>query len=270
MALVPKHQDAYGAEILAYYHDTSVGSGGAGGAGGRPATQPGRNGPGAAPFEIVERDDGYIGFSRGPERYFSPYDQWPQYERDALSFARGRVVDVGCGAGRHSIHLKSQGHAVVPLDNSPGAVEVSRLRGLDEARLAGIQDITAEIGSIDTMLFMGNNFGLFQDRETCRELLGRFHGLTGAAGRIIAESMDPYATKDPDHLQYHRRNRAAGRMGGQLRIRIRFRRIIGPWFDYLLVSRDEMRDLLAGTGWHLERVIEGPGGAFVAIIGKAG
>ena len=267
MALVPKHQDAYGAEILAYYHDTSTA---APAAAAGTAGSAGRSGSGAAPFEIVERDDGYIGFSRGPERYFSPYRKWPQYEREALSFVRGRVVDVGCGAGRHSIYLKSQGHDVVPVDNSPGAVEVARLRGLDEARLAGIQDVSAEIGSIDTMLFMGNNFGLFQDRETCRELLGRFHRLTGPAGRIIAESMDPYATRDPDHLQYHERNRAAGRMGGQLRIRIRFRRIIGPWFDYLLVSQTEMRELLDGTGWHLERVLEGPGGAFVAIIGKVG
>jgi SAM-dependent methyltransferase len=251
----------------------------------------------AAAYEIVERDDGFIGLSRGPARYFSPYREWPAYEQEALRHVRGRVVDVGCGAGRHSIYLREQGYEVLPIDNSPGAVKVAQLRGLDDARLAGLFDVDRSFGRIDTLLLMGNNFGLFRDRDSCRERLRDLHALMeagegdggarsdGGEGdgdarpdggapphdgvRIIAESLDPYAGGDPDHLSYHERNRGAGRMPGQLRIRIRYKRVIGPWFDYLLVSPTEMAELVAGTGWMLDQVIRGPTGTFVGIIRKA-
>ena len=52
----------------------------------------------------------------------------------AMEFVRGRVLDMGVGAGRHALHLQAQGHDVVGIDNSPKAVEVCRLRGLEDAR----------------------------------------------------------------------------------------------------------------------------------------
>jgi hypothetical protein len=55
-------------------------------------------------------------------------------------------------------------------------------------------------------------------------------------------------------------------MGGQIRLRVRYLNLSTPWFDYLLLSRSELRGLLAGTGWQLERTIPGTGGSFVAII----
>jgi hypothetical protein len=58
-------------------------------------------------------------------------------------------------------------------------------------------------------------------------------------------------------------------MGGQIRIRIRFHEIKGRWFDYLLVSPTEMKDILAGTGWRQDRILRGDGGSvYVAVIAK--
>jgi hypothetical protein len=46
-------------------------------------------------------------------------------------------------------------------------------------------------------------------------------------------------------------------MGGQVRIRIRYRAIIGPWFDYLFVSKAEMEELVATSGkWKIEAFLE--------------
>jgi hypothetical protein len=63
-------------------------------------------------------------------------------------------------------------------------------------------------------------------------------------------------TEDPAHLEYHERNRLRGWMAGQLRIRIRYRQYRTPWFDYLIVSQDEMQALLENTGWEVLRFIE--------------
>jgi 2-polyprenyl-3-methyl-5-hydroxy-6-metoxy-1,4-benzoquinol methylase len=70
-------------------------------------------------FEIVERDDGWLDVSRGAPAYFAPFAKWPTCERQAMSQVRGRVLDVGCGAGRVALHLQARGHEVVAIDLSP-------------------------------------------------------------------------------------------------------------------------------------------------------
>jgi len=72
---------------------------------------------------------------------------------------------------------------------------------------------------------------------------------------VIGEILDPYQTDDPDHLAYHAQNRSRGRMGGQIRMRVRYKRHKSPWFDYLFLSRAELEDLLNGSGWRLKEVI---------------
>jgi hypothetical protein len=57
-------------------------------------------------------------------------------------------------------------------------------------------------------------------------------------------------------------------MPGQLRIRVRYRNYVTPWFDYLLVSEREMRDILRGTGWAIGRTFSSKTGAYIAIIEK--
>ena len=57
-------------------------------------------------------------------------------------------------------------------------------------------------------------------------------------------------------------------MGGQVRIRVRFRDFKTPWFDYLMVSKKEMEDILNGTGWNVGRYLDSDGPTYVAIIEK--
>jgi hypothetical protein len=100
----------------------------------------------------------------------------------------------------------------------------------------------------------GNNFGLFGSAKRAKWLLRRFYNMTSRDGRILAESRNIYDTDQPDHLAFHERNHEMGRMAGQIRIRIRYRMLKGPWFDYLMVSPEEMADIVAGTGWQTARL----------------
>jgi SAM-dependent methyltransferase len=235
--------DAYGALLLAQY---------AGGA-----------------VEIVEREDGFISASPfGPVAYLAPFRRWPAHHRRAMRLARGRVLDVGCGAGRVCLHLQERGLDVVGFDVSPGAVEVCRLRGVRDARLLSIDDVDESLGVFDTIVMLGNNFGLFADAEKADRLLRRFHRLTGPRGRILAETRDVSTTEDPAHLAYQARNRERGRMSGQIRIRVRYRDLATPWFDYLMVSRDELRALAEPAGWTVARTIDSDD-TYVAVLEKA-
>lgn len=222
---------------------------------------------GLRPAEIVERSDGFIATSRGPSGYFAPVRAWPAPERQAMRWIRGRVLDIGCGAGRVALHLQARGHPVVAVDNSPLAVEVARERGVDDARILAVDELTEALGTFDTVILFGNNFGLLRSRRNASRLLRRLRTLTSEQGRILASSMDVYRTSDPIHLAYQASNRARGRMSGQIRLRIRCRRAATPWFDYLMVSSTEMAELATLGGWQLVRTL-GDEPDYVGILSK--
>jgi SAM-dependent methyltransferase len=238
-------QDAYGRQLLAQYED------------------------GSPTAEIIERDDGYIDTGADAGAYFEPYKQWPAIERRAIQFAKGRVLDIGCGAGRHALYLQEKGLDVTGIDSSLGAVKVCKLRGLKKVTVRSILKLDRfKPGSFDTVLMLGNNFGLFGSAAGASRLLKDLSRITSPDARIIAGTRNPYLTTDPDHLAYQRWNRKRGRMPGQIRLRVRYGKIIGKWFDYLLVSPKEMETLLKGSDWQIEQLIGSGEPTYYAVIRK--
>ena len=217
--------------------------------------------------QIIERDDGYIDYM-DTKAYFTNYEEWAPYERDALNFVKGRVLDVGCGAGRHSLYLQEKGFNVLGIDVSPLAVEVCKLRGLKKVQVMSIEEVNFKPDSFDTIIMMGNNFGLFGSFKKAQRLLKRFHKMTSKTAFIIAATNDVYKTDNPDHLNYQKANREKGRMSGQVRIRVRYRKYANPWFDYLMVSKEEMKTILEGTRWQVKQFIDSEGPNYIAIIEK--
>jgi len=227
------------------------------------------NNPKLQAREIVERDDGFIEATTYSDRYLSEYPSWSATEKQAMKLVKGKVLDVGCGGGRHALYLQKKDFDVTGIDNSPGAIKVCKLRGLKKARLIPIEKIGQfKAGSFDTVIMMGNNFSLFANPVKGKVLLRKLFSVTGSNAQIIAETRNPYQTNNKIHLAYHKLNKKRGRMPGQLRLRVRFRNIIGPWFEYFFVSPGEMKSLLKGTGWKLKKVIKSKGSDYIAVITK--
>jgi len=216
--------------------------------------------------EIIERDDGYFSAYKSPKVYFSEYKDWPAIERKAMEFVKGIVLDVGCGAGRHSLYLQKKGFDVLGIDNSPLAIKICKLRGLKKAKVMSLEDLSFKPRSFDTVLMMGGNFGLLGNLQKAKKLLGKFHKITSENAVIIAETRDPYKTNNTAHLEYQKSNRRKGRMSGQVRIRVRFEKIVTEWFDWLMVSKEEMREILKGTGWKVRQFIDSGDSGYIAII----
>jgi len=218
--------------------------------------------------EIAERDDGWIGITPGPSLYLAPLRAWPRHNRTAMRYVRGRVLDVGCGAGRAALHLQKRGPEVLAIDTSPLAIKTCRLRGVRKARQLSVTQVSRRLGEFDSIILLGNNFGLMGNQKRARWLLRRFAAATSDAGRIVAETLDPYATEDQNHRRYHLRNRDRGRLGGEVRIRVRYGIYCTPWFDWLLVSHGELRQLLHDTPWRIEHIIDGEGPQYIAVLCK--
>jgi hypothetical protein len=123
-------------------------------------------------------------------------------------------------------------------------------------------------GCFDAILMLGNNFGLFGSFSKAKVLLRKLHKITSQNAVIIAESNDPYRTENPFHLQYQKTNHKRGRMPGQMKIRIRYMKYVGRWFDYLIVSKEEMKEILEGTGWKVRKFIASTSSSYIAIIEK--
>ena len=92
--------------------------------------------------------------------------------------------------------------------------------------------------------------------------------MEGLFEALLAQTMDTYATKKGEHLDYQAYNRKRGRMSGQIKLRIRYKKLATPWFDYLIVSRSEMKAILKGTGWKVSKFI-GKGASYIAVIEKS-
>lgn len=243
--MLTDNQDAYGHLLLDYHN-------------------------GRENVEIVEREDGLIGVSHlGPRNYFAEYEDWAEHQKLAIQYATGCVLDIGCGAGRHCLYLQKQGHDVLGTDISPLAIQTSQHRGLKDALVMPVTQLSSKIGIFDTILMMGHNFGLTGSYKRAKWLLRRFAAMTTDSAKIIAETMDPYQTTEPGHLAYHQFNRDRGRMSGQLKLRVRYKQYATPWFDYLFVSKPEMEDILDGTVWQVERYIDAADTpTYVAILTK--
>jgi SAM-dependent methyltransferase len=193
--------------------------------------------------EVMERDDGFI-YAGDPSDYLAPYRKWPRTEKRALRFVRGRVLDVGCGAGRAALVLQEKGLEVVAIDESPLAVAVAQRRGVRDARPLALADVDDTLGIFDTVLVLRNNFGLAGTDDDGRRLLERLHSLTSERGRIVTDSVDP-ARLEPEH-----RETAAHR------IRVRFRTLASPWFRYVMLAPDEVERVVEGSGWRVARIID--------------
>ncbi len=234
--------DAFGQMVWAYYEGKEV-------------------------FEVWERSDGYITVDP-VQTYFSEYENWGLHQRKAMEFVKGRVLDIGCGAGRHSLYLQKLGFDVLGIDVSPLAVKVCRLRGLKQAKVGSIEEMDFKPGSFDSVIMMGNNFSLFGSFKKARRLLRKFHSITSEDALIIAETRNPYKTDNPSYLKYYEFNRKRGRMSGQLRGRIRFERYISKWFDWLMVSKEEMVEIMNETKWKVKEFIDSEDSQYIAIIEK--
>lgn len=219
---------------------------------------------------VIERDDGYLSIYESASFYFREFKDWSDLEKEAMYYVGGKILDVGCGAGRHSLYLQKNKFNVLSIDNSPGAIEVCKLRGTKNAKLLSLNDIQPNLGMFDTIIMMGNNFGLFGNPTNAKRLLKIFYKITSDEATIVAPSVNTYNTKNKDHLDYIESNISRGRIGGQVIIRTRFRKLISSWMDLLLVSQEEMEEILKGTRWKLKHILQEQEGSasYIAILGK--
>ena len=119
---------------------------------------------------------------------FRGFSEMPSIEKKALELAKGKVLDVGCGAGSHSLYLQGKGLEVTAIDTSKGAIEVCKLRGVSDVREIDLLDL--KDGKFDTILLLMNGTGIFQKLELIDAYLQQLKSLLNPNGQILIDSSD--------------------------------------------------------------------------------
>jgi SAM-dependent methyltransferase len=202
----------------------------------------------------IRRDDGF----EDPlpmNQFFRSVDEFIPIEFAAIELCQGHVLDIGAGAGIHSLALQSQGMSVTAIDISPHAVELLTRRGVD-----------FEEGPFDTLLMLGHGIGMVEDMPGLARFLVHAHRLASADGQILVHSLDVRETDDPDHLAYHESNRQAGRYIGEVRLQFEYGGQVGPYCGWLHVDPQTLCAKAGQGGWECEIVLEEDSGDYLARL----
>jgi len=140
---------------------------------------------------ISEADDMSVAY------LFRDYKNMPKPEQKALQLARGRVLDVGCGAGSHSLYLQNERNLdVTAIDISPAAIKACRLRGIHCAVVIDVMQMTNQ--KFDTILLLMNGAGMCGKLNKVSGFLQKLKSLLNDGGQILLDSSDIIYMFDED------------------------------------------------------------------------
>lgn len=220
--------------------------------------------------EIFERDDGYVNYTGSADYLFEPYEEWSEQVQNGIDHAKQNAIDIGCGAGRHALHMQEQGVEVVGVDVSPKSVEVAKERGVRRVHTVGIdgikQNTTKLGGPWDTVLLLGNNLGLLGTCPVSR--LRDLADVTTDDAVLIGQTRAATEVDKQQHTSYHEYNRARGRKPGCLKMRVRYKHYRTDWFNYLMVDKDELKEILNDTPWNLCCSYHGEDSVYTVLLEK--
>ena len=174
---------------------------------------------------------------------FEPLKRLKSLEDLALASCRGRVLNAGAGAGRHSLLLREAGFDVVSVDIEQALVDLMKLRGLDQVYQADI--FTIDQSAFDTIIFLQHTIGLTGTLERLRELLALLKHRLDPRGQILLDSTSPRAISSP--LKY----------AGECELQLQYRSLLGKPFPWLWVDFSVLSICAQAAGYDAELLTRG-------------
>ena len=194
---------------------------------------------------------------------FRSYESMPKIERKALDIAKGRVLDVGAGAGCHSLVLQERGMDVTAIDISPLSVEAMKERGVKKVLE---QNFFTLEGQFDTILMLMNGIGIVGTLERMPEFFKQLDRILAPGGQVLCDSSDisyVFETEDgiielPDDMSYY----------GEHSFWMQYKDTIGEPFNWLYIDADTLREKAGRYGYAIEVIAEGEHYDYLARITK--
>jgi len=220
---------------------------------------------GDAAVEIVVVSDLWENESTPVAAYYRPDDQiLPALEREALELCRGRVLDLGAGAGRHAIELQRAGHDIVAVDPLPEAVEIMKDRGIADVRMGDLSAVRGE--RFDTVLMLMHGLGVVGDLHGLGRLFEELPMVLNPGGRLVCDSADLAAVlgdESPDVLDDLL---SPDTYLGEVKFGLRYGSLEGPRYPWIFIDPGTLEIIANAAGLALEISAEGERGSYVAVL----
>lgn len=212
---------------------------------------------------IVRRDDGYTDES-SLKIYFTK--QLYSTEKAVANHVKGKILDIGCGAGRHILYYQNRGYDITGIDNSPLAIKVCRERGCKKAKVMDAFHPKFSQHSFDTILLFGHDIGISGTLSGAKRLLSSLRKLIKKKGVLLLTTVNITKAKKKVYQKYHQKNRTAERYIGEVKIRVEYKGQIGDWFQWLHVDPKTLKKLAKETGWKVIELHETSSGECSAVL----
>lgn len=172
--------------------------------------------------------------------YFRGVEQMPDLELVALQNCRGKVLDIGAGAGSHALELQEKGRDVTALEISPKAAEVMKCRGVEKIVQRDVFDFDAE--RFDTLQLLMNGIGLTGNIDGLKRFLQHCKKLLKPGGQLLFDSSDVAYLYNDGIAQMPR-------YYGEIRYRYEYKRQKTDWFTWLYIDEKTLKDIATNAGW---------------------
>ena len=193
--------------------------------------------------------------------FFRTYKQMPNLEQKALALCKGSVLDIGCGSGSHSLYLqKNKSLTVTGLDQSNGAIEVAKQRGLSNTHCCSIYDFSGK--KFDTLLMLMNGLGIAKTFNGVSKLLEHLKTLLQPNGSILVDSSDLIYLFDDDEKTFWLNDR---RYYGEVDYGIKYKKMAEE-FSWLYLDYDNLTKIASSSGFECEKIMEGLNFDYLACL----
>ena len=186
---------------------------------------------------------------------FREYAEMPNLEQKALQLAKGKVLDVGAGAGSHALYLQNERKLeVTAIDISKNAIEACKLRGLKNAQTINFLDLDAS-EKYDTILLLMNGTGIFGKLDQIPTYLQKLKSLLNEGGQILIDSSDIIYMFDQDEDGAYEIN--ANSYYGELTFTIQYKGETEETFDWLYLDYNTLQNAAIANDLECELILEG-------------
>lgn len=209
------------------------------------------------------RADG-VRFEIETEEYFSLDGTLAELDALALERCRGRVLDVGAGAGRHALALQAMGREVVAIDVSPICVALCAERGVRDARQLDVMTLDSDriLGRFDTVLFGMQTIGVAGGVASLGRLLTRLRSSLAPGAQVLVDSSALREAWDGDEA-----DDSATR--GEIVLSMRYQGWRGEPFPWVYLAEADLLEVAKGAGFEMETLRRVESGEYLAVIRPA-
>ena len=193
---------------------------------------------------------------------FRSYDEMPLLEQKALQLAKGKILDVGCGSGSHSLFLQDNNSTITSIDISKGAINTCTLRGIQHPI---IQDVwKLENQQFDTILLLMNGAGMCGKLHRLPDFLSHLKTILTPSGQILLDSTDViYMFEDEEGGFVIDANQS---YYGETIFTMEYNNKKSKPFDWLYIDFNNLQRASSFCGLKCELILQGAHYAYLARI----